>query len=355
MCRHEMIDTTSSPLSNMQDTSIQTVSTEETQSVVQSIEAQNVIDLVSWISLWIGFAVASIFTACQLRVRSGGGSSPPDVEQGGTDAGTSRGDVTRQTFYKLLLVALVSRFLLLPVEAWAAPTWYQFAADTFPYMTFASAWALLVSFFVQLVETASGMASESSGKTLFVMQAIAYTMYAAFMITYVWNDSAILLLEALLCCIYAALFATLVYFGPKLLSLLRPSLVRRSGLAIRLVACSIVCLLVFGARTVGLAQRVLLLGQKESPWWYKYGALELFPAVALLIMMKKKRASASGGISRSPSAAPGTTPPSNTTAQMRRSGSDKALPPKRGEAASLLTKSVGAYGTVDVPHNHLTS
>eukprot|EP00521_Asterionellopsis_glacialis_P008099 CAMPEP_0195287262 /NCGR_PEP_ID=MMETSP0707-20130614/4399_1 /TAXON_ID=33640 /ORGANISM="Asterionellopsis glacialis, Strain CCMP134" /LENGTH=245 /DNA_ID=CAMNT_0040347003 /DNA_START=107 /DNA_END=844 /DNA_ORIENTATION=+ len=243
---------------------------------------------------------------------------------------------------------------------------FAFAAITFPEMAFASAWTLLVSFFVQLVGTASGAPFHSNNS--FVMQAIAYVMYGILMVVYVWNDSAVLLLYALLCVIYAALFATLVYFGPKLLSILRPSLARRSGLAFRLVVCNVLCILVFGAQTVGIAKNVLLIegtsGTEQPAWWYYYGLLELFPAFCLLLMMKKKTRKASS--ERSPNGAVGTppTPPNGPGLQRTFSGSGGVRHPpsqpqqqhvpntKNGsETTALLKPSSNAYGAVSTTEN----
>lgn len=145
---------------------------------------------------------------------------------------------------------------------------------------------LLVSFFVQLVGTASGTLMYT-GPSI-VMQLIGYAVYAILCVTYLWNDGASVLLFALLCCIYAALFSTLIYFGPRLVGLLRPSLAQRSGLAVRLIASCVMCLVIFAARTVFMA-RMVVDPPKEESWWWNYGCMELFPSAALLIMMHPNR------------------------------------------------------------------
>jgi len=176
----------------------------------------------------------------------------------------------------------------MPVEGWVESNYWQFLADTLPEICFASAWSLLVSFFVQLVGNASG--SGSFTKPGIVMQMAAYCIYIMLAIMYIWNDEASVLLFALLCCIYAALFATLVYFGPRLVTLLQPSLANRSGLAFRLVACCTICILVFAARTIGLARTVVAPPEVVgSRWWLSYGVIELLPAISLLIMMYPNR------------------------------------------------------------------
>lgn len=43
----------------------------------------------------------------------------------------------------------------MPIQIWTDPQWYQFVSDTLPEMIFASAWTLLVSFFIQLVSVAT--------------------------------------------------------------------------------------------------------------------------------------------------------------------------------------------------------
>jgi hypothetical protein len=106
-----------------------------------------------------------------------------------------------------------------------------------------------ISVFVQLVGIATGTGTDTSPGI--VIQATAYVVYIALIGTQIWNSVASILLYALLCCIYAALFGTVVYFCPRLLALLQPSLVRHRGLAIRLSVCTLLCIIVFGAHTVG--------------------------------------------------------------------------------------------------------
>jgi hypothetical protein len=113
---------------------------------------------------------------------------------------------------------------------WSNPLWAQIVADTLPEMAFASAWTLLVSFFVQLVGVALGTGTFTS--TGMVIQMTAYIVYVISIATYFWNPLASVLLYAPLCCIYPALFGTTLYFCPRLWTLLHPSLVRHSGLAI---------------------------------------------------------------------------------------------------------------------------
>jgi len=161
---------------------------------------------------------------------------------------------------------------------------------------------------------------------------IAYCIYFTLILTDSWNDKASVLLYAVLCCIYASLFGTLFYFGPRLVTMLQPSLVRRSGLALRLIACVVICMLTFAARSVDLA-RTVVAPPKDREWWWKYGTLELIPSLALLIMMFPNRSRAN-----KPSSA---VAQSNTDGTARRGGNKK-----RGESAPLIMSAV-CYGTSD--------
>lgn len=174
---------------------------------------------------------------------------------------------------------------MIPVQLWVNPIWAQFFADTIPEMAFASAWTLLVTFFVQLVGVASGTGSSTSPGL--VIQITAYVVYVVVLGTYFVNPIASILLYALLCCIYAALFGTTLYFCPRLLMLLQPSLARNSKLAIRLAICSALCVVVFGGRTFGFARKVLA-PPKAVSWMWQYGALELVPSILFLLMMHPK-------------------------------------------------------------------
>lgn len=232
-------------------------------------------------------------------------------------------------FYRHLCFALLTRTALIPVEVYATSNYLQLIAETFPEMTFASAWTLLVSFFVQLVGAASGAGTyERPGN---ILQAIAYGIYVILILTDLWNDHASVLLYAILCCIYAALLGTLLYFGPRLLAILQPSLSRRSGLGIRLIGCTLICMITFGLQSVNLARQVVAPPKERKLWW-SYGSVELFPSIALLFMMHSNRSqrnkSSSGRASTSQSEIAG-----------RRGGDSK-----QGETATLI-KSGASYGT----------
>jgi hypothetical protein len=216
----------------------------------------------------------------------------------------------------------------------------QFVADTLPEMAFASAWTLLVSFFVQLVGVASG--TGTSTMPGLVMQLTAYVVYVILIVTSFWNYVACVLLYALLCCVYAALFGTSLYFCPRLLQLLQPSLVRHSGLAIRLATCSILCILVFGGRTFGFARKVIVTSSNQDNifWWWQYGALELVPSVIFLVMMHPQ----ANRTSNAAGAAASSTPPIPKSNRRAESPGPSFTSKRYGESAPLV-KPVSAYGS----------
>ena len=172
----------------------------------------------------------------------------------------------------------------MPIAVYSGSAWLQFTATTFPMMAFASAWALLVSFFVQLVAAATGHPGDYSN-SIVVMQAIAYTLYGILDATYIVNRNASVLVFALICCIYAGLSGTLVYAGPQLVVRLKVRLSTRPSLATRLVVCCTICTLAFLARTIALAVMVVA-PPKILRWWWSYGTLELLPSLVLLLLMQ---------------------------------------------------------------------
>ena len=209
----------------------------------------------------------------------------------------------------------------------------QLVAETLPQLTFASAWALLVAFFVQLVGTASG--AVSSNKPSLVIHIAVSLMYIILVVWYWWNDAAAVLLYALLCIIYASLFGTLAYYGPKLVALLHPSLERQSGLATRLIACCTIGVVVFLVQAISLA-RTVVTPSAEVPYWITFGCLELLPASLLLIMMHPSRNKSH-------------TPEAPVASSMRRtpscgSASGGRLKSSTGEMAALL-KPQQQYGS----------
>ena len=234
---------------------------------------------------------------------------------------------------------MISRTVAIPVQIYCDPLWIQLIADTFPVLTFASAWSWLVSFFVQLVGVAlgtnihinlgrsssgggnnsasttnnssgNGAATPSPGNSNnshkpvatidTVIQIIAYVIYTLLIVcfTVFRRVSAAVLLYALLCGVYATLLGMGLYFCPRLLGLLLPGLGEKqwsSPLALRLLVCSIVCLLVFAGHTLSFAHKVVqstapsLDNKGNGPyWWFEYGALELFPGFLFLLLLHPK-------------------------------------------------------------------
>lgn len=186
-------------------------------------------------------------------------------------------------FRRVLLLAMISRFLCIPVMIWSDPVWCQFVGDTLPEMIFATAWTMLVTFFVQVVAIATGTGSNTSPSIVISMT--AYVVYMSLIVLELFNSVASVLLYALLCCIYAALLGTIAYFLPRLLTLLRETLSLHASLAIRLAICAVLCVVLFGAHTIGFARIVVAPPQKVY-WWWKYGCLEVLPAITFLLLLK---------------------------------------------------------------------
>lgn len=235
---------------------------------------------------------------------------------------------------------------MMPIQIWSYPIWWQFVGDTLPEMLFASAWTLLVSFFVQLVGIATGAGSDTSPGI--VIQATAYVVYILLISTQLWNTVATVLLYALLCCIYAALFGTVAFFCPRLLALLQPSLVRHSGLAIRLAIVTMLCMTVFLARTIGYA-RLVVAPPKEVYWWWKYGALELVPSVIFLLIMSPSSNKARETTHDVQDAHPNQKPVSN----LKRSDSaSSAASSRRYPEGTALLKPTSGYGATSETSNN---
>ncbi len=268
---------------------------------------------------------------------------------------------------------MVTRAVMIPAQVYSDPIWAQLIADTLPVMAFASAWTLLVAFFVKLVGVALGSGTSATPGT--VIQITAYGAYLWLIVTYFFNDVAAVLLYALLCCIYAALLGTGLYFCPRLLALLHPTLARHPALAVRLAACSGASLLVFAARTFGFARKVVSPPHTAS-WWWQYGALELAPSFLFLVSMHPNAAISGGaaaaganssssrsGASGSGGGGPGGTPPlggKNHSGKSLNSLSDSSLKGRMGgpstsrtvETAPLL-KPISSYGSnVGDPQPH---
>lgn len=222
--------------------------------------------------LWVGYLICFGITAWRIY------KSHRDVER----EESSSGDTSRALFYRLLGMALLSRLIFIPTQNICDGQMIALVAETLPQFMFASAWALLVAFFVNLVATANG--AVSSNKPSLLIHIAVYLMFAVLVVWYWWNDAAAVLLYALLCIVYVSLFGTLVYAGPKLVALLHPSLERQSGLSVRLITCCTVGVIVFLLQAVSLALTVVSPTAQQH-FWITFALFELTPSIMLLIMM----------------------------------------------------------------------
>lgn len=361
---------------------------------------------------------------------------PPPTSMGGTDdgraEGQSSGDSTRRAFVGLLLLALLSRAVLLPVQAWfyypppppggdggqggggrqpqlrhIEPTSGLCVGSalcvlsrTLPCLTFATAFSLLVLYYAQLAGTAGGggprgyWAEALTSRSFF--RACNSAMYAVYGLAYlaaayvpgvpyglfqtvVWS---------MLCGVYLALLGCLGWFGPVLLRLLRPSLERRTALALRLSATCAVCAAVFLARAVFLGRAVSRATAsweevKEEDWdggrdqvgghgggttdqeeatggsyqdlndevWRRldgtllvYALLELLPGAAILaMMMHPGRAGRGGG-------GGGATPPDQSPSHSLESGGGGTPPPPLYAGSYPHSPLLPQPGTATPPH-----
>lgn len=242
--------------------------------------------------------------------------------------GGSIGDNTRKSFYNLLFLALFSRMILLPVEG----TYLGMESDpnssgcmfarTLPNLVFVSAFSLLVLFYAQLAGTASS--GGPRGLSLILLRPgyfrngniFVYVIYAVLLLlTIIYpgklsQDIFKSVLWVILSILYFTLLTLLAYFGPVLVGLLRPSLEKRSGLAIRLIAMCILCFFIFLSRAITFAFAV---GHKEIEFSHSvfgihlidvesdnkphlfvqdclgYTMIELVPSLLILMMMHQKR------------------------------------------------------------------
>lgn len=242
--------------------------------------------------------------------------------------GGSSGDNTRRLFYILLFYALLSRIILLPLEgaylgaSLSASSPGLIFARTFPDLAFFTAFSLLVLFYAQLAGTASG--SGPRGLSIILLRpgyfrngnVILYVSYLILLcITTLFPGQLSRkvfqsLVWLFLCVLYLLLFSALAYFGPVLVNLLRPSLAKRSGLAIRLIGMCIICSLIFISRGVSfgaagffsdikyrhgfIPSAIINVNTESEPLVFVrdnigYTLLEVIPSLAILFMMHQKR------------------------------------------------------------------
>jgi len=260
-----------------------------------------------------------------------GASDSESIEQKGS------GDLARRGFYKLLFLALLSRFIFLPVQAIVL---IDYSCDsnpvctlarTFPEIAFTSAFSLVVFFYAQLAGMASvggswGLSLILTRKKMFdIGTGIVYGFYILFFIITCFFPRIFpfklfqMLVWATLSVIYFLLLILLVYFGPVLIFLLRASLAKWSGLSIRLISMCILCTIIFLIRALSFATASFHGDvQYESGFLPSYLVhvetendiqcftrdilgyffLELVPSFAILIMMNPRSSSAGRYMSR---------------------------------------------------------
>lgn len=256
---------------------------------------------------------------------SGTGPSVPSNDDNA--GGGSSGNNTRQYFYKLLFIALLSRIILLPLEA----SFLGLSLDpdlpgcmfarTLPDLVFASAFSLLVLFYAQLAGTASGgpkglsiiLLHPGYFRNVNIIVYVGYFVLLLLTIFYPGDFSQKIFQSAVwlfLSILYLILLVILAYFGPVLVNLLGPSLAKRSDLSIRLVAMCILCSLIFLSRCISFALGVfrddvkfrhgfmpidlIKVESEDDPNVFLrdcigYGLLELIPSLAILYMMHQRR------------------------------------------------------------------
>lgn len=301
-------------------------------------------------------------TATPPTPSSDAGTEAMSVDSSGSKrAPRSSGDSTRKAFYKLIFVALVTRLLLLPLEAFyfspASPNVHSengmctsspmcIFSRTLPELAFASAFSLIVLFYAQLAGTAAGggprgLSSILIRRGLFEgFNALIYGVYGLlFLFTGIISLIPYTIFQAvvwsMLCIIYLLLFLLLSYFGPVLVTLLKPSLARRSALACRLIFMCVLCALVFLSRTICFGLAVWLADVQYTHGvipnlvipFSSYGSvfgrdalgyalLELLPSLAILLIMHQPRKASSStesrgvGVAIPQSQSQGMTPPS---------------------------------------------
>jgi hypothetical protein len=106
---------------------------------------------------------------------------------------------------------------------------------------------------------------------LLFFNAQVYIVYLILISVQIFNKIASVLLYALMCCIYATLFAVVIFFCPRLINLMRPSLETHRGLAVRLIVATSVCILIFGIHCINYA-RLVIAPPRKVYWWYQYGS-----------------------------------------------------------------------------------
>ena len=190
---------------------------------------------------------------------------------------------------------------------------------TLPDVAFASAYSLLVLFYAQLAGTASGGGPRGLSLILTrkgLFETCNVVFYAVYLVLFLFTGPIKLIpypvfqmvIWSMLAVAYLLLLATLSFFGPVLVNLLKPSLKSRSALAVRLVSMCVLCFLVFLARSVtfslavwktdakytnGVVSNLVVKGDTYDSDFNRnvlgYTLAELLPTVAVLIIMHQSR------------------------------------------------------------------
>jgi len=91
---------------------------------------------------------------------------------------------------------MLARVILIPVQIWSDPVWWQFVGDTLPEMIFASAWSLMVTFFVQLVGIAIGVGT-STAPGIVIQATVRIILRRVFCFPSVCEGRAVLVMRVL--------------------------------------------------------------------------------------------------------------------------------------------------------------
>jgi hypothetical protein len=235
-------------------------------------------------------------------------------------------------FFTYLCTALTLRSVLLPIEIIDTSSSWKLIAITLPDTAFALSWTLLVSFLAQLVATLSGLTTCRVRWNVVLFLAIS--IYIILILICLFRSDLDIILYGLLSFWYGSLFCTIMFVGPRLVAFLQPNLTMRSGLAIRLVLCTTICLLSFLARSMSLIYP-MIGWPYPSVFWIVYGAIELVPSISILAMMYSNRPE-----KRSQS--------ENTLSESIQNISRQETSLKRVENVPFVKTNI-TYGTNDIP------
>ena len=236
--------------------------------------------------------------------------SPNDLRDGSPHPAPdhkANGEMNRRLFYRYLLQSQLLRLLFLPL-AYIYEDRFQITsivANTFPTISSALAYAILILFFAQVTRAASGRSRIVETLEVTIAKG-SCTVYAILIglncvIPVLTGEMLFYLVKGVLCIVYLGLFISMTFFGLKMKSLLNSSMARTIGC--RLMGMSTVCCISFILRSIifgwevysGLWKAGNLL--PALPFWNDnfgktvigYLTMEWTPAVVVLILMHKKK------------------------------------------------------------------